>query len=171
MDGLKEKFGDNTLMKKILLLLTIFSLNSWAMSDPDLKPFATDYCTLYVEGTHEQPNLWRHCCVEHDLYFWAGGSLDDKKATDLRLKECVKKTGANIQAVLIYTAVVIGGHSPVHIKAKQWGNTWENRPRYLSLTETETSEAIKYLDTHHSDLPSQLKQDFKEQLNSRLDSK
>jgi hypothetical protein len=109
--------------------------------------------------------------VEHDLYFWSGGSLDDKKATDLRLKECVKKTGANIQAVLIYTAVVIGGHSPVHIKAKQWGNTWENRPRYLSLTETETSEAIKYLDTHHSDLPSQLKQDFKEQLNSRLDSK
>ena len=73
------------LFEKIILLLTIFSLNSWAMSDPDLKPFATDYCTLYVEGTHQQPNLWRHCCVEHDLYFWAGGSLDDKKATDLNL--------------------------------------------------------------------------------------
>ena len=158
-------------MKKLFIFLTLIAFNCWAQSGRELKPFATDYCTLYVEGTRAQPNLWRHCCVEHDLYFWAGGNLEDKKATDQRLKSCVKKTGAATQAVLIYTAVVIGGHSPVHIKAKQWGNTWGERQRYLTLTEDETSNAINYLETHHLELPAELKQSFKEQLNSRLDSK
>ncbi|MBA2405070.1 MAG: hypothetical protein H0V66_09895 [Bdellovibrionales bacterium] len=161
-------------MKKIIicLSLTFTSFLCLAQSAPPMKPFVTDYCTLYVEGTRSQPNLWRHCCQEHDLYFWSGGSLDDKKAADQGLKSCVKKTGASTQAVLIYTAVVIGGHSPVHIKAKQWGNTWgESRPRYLSLTENETASAIHYLEKNHSDLPAELLQSYKEQLNSRLDSK
>lgn len=158
-------------MKKLFFFLALISFNAWSQTGPALKPFVTDYCTMYVEGTRAQPNLWRHCCVEHDLYFWAGGSLDEKKATDLRLKSCVEKTGAATQAVLIYTAVVIGGHSPVHIKGKQWGNTWENRPRYLTLTESESAQAIYYLGNHNFELPPELKQSFIEQLNSRLDSK
>ena len=161
--------------KNIFIFIFIFilfsSLTSLTQAAPTLKPFVTDYCTLFVEGTRQQPNLWRHCCEEHDLYFWAGGSIEDKKASDQRLKACVKSAGASTQAVLIYTAVVIGGHSPIHIKAKQWGNTWENRPRYLTLTESETAQAIQYLETHNSDLSPKLKQSFKEQLNSRLDSK
>ena len=70
-------------MKKLFIFLTLIAFNCWAQSGRELKPFATDYCTLYVEGTRSQPNLWRHCCVEHDLYFWCGGNLEDKKATDI----------------------------------------------------------------------------------------
>lgn len=171
MGGLKENFEDNTLMKKFLLLLSLFTLNSWALTESALKPFVTDYCTLYVEGTRAQPNLWRHCCLEHDLYFWSGGSLEDKKVADLGLKSCVAKTGATVQSELIYAAVVIGGRSPVHIKDKAWGNTWGDRPRYLSLTESETAQAIYYLETNNSELSNELKQSYIEQLNSRLDSK
>jgi hypothetical protein len=159
-------------MKKLILLLSLFTLNTWAQTEANLKPFVTDYCTLYVEGTRAQPNLWRHCCLEHDLYFWSGGSLEDKKRSDLGLKECVAKTGATTQAVLIYAAVVIGGHSPVHIKAKEWGNAWGGgRTRYLSLTESETAQAIDHIETNYPDLSPELKQSYTEQLNSRLDFK
>ena len=171
MGGLKENFEDNTLMKKLLLLLCLLTLNSWAQSERNLKPFVTDYCTLYVEGTRAQPNLWRHCCIEHDLYFWSGGSLEEKKLADLGLKSCVAKTGATTQAVLIYAAVVIGGHSPVHIKDKAWGNAWGERTRYLSLTESEIAQAIDHIDANYPDLSLELKQSYSEQLNSRLDVK
>lgn len=170
IDGLKEKIEDNIHMKKIIFILLFISFPCLAVVEADPKPFVTDYCTLYVEGTRAQPNLWRHCCLEHDLYCWAGGSLDDKNVSDLKLKACVQMTGARTQAILIYAAVVIGGHSPIHIKSKQWGNTWENRPRYLSLTESETSKVIYHLESNYPDLSSELKQSFKEQLNSRLDA-
>lgn len=158
-------------MKIITIILFLISLNCLANPVTPVKPFVTDYCTLYVEGTRAQPNLWRHCCVEHDLYFWAGGSLEDKKATDLRLKSCVEKTGATTQAALIYAGVVIGGRSPIRIKSKQWGNTWGDRPRYLTLTEIETGSVVHYLENNNFELSADLKQSFKEQLNSRLDSK
>jgi len=171
MGGLKRKFGDNIHMKILPMILLLSSLQSWARSQTQLKPFVTDYCTAYVEGTREQPNLWKHCCEEHDLYFWAGGSLEDRKTSDLRLKSCVEKTGARTQAVLIYTAVSIGGSSPIRFKTKQWGHAWEGRQRYVSLTEDETSKIINHLDIHNQEMSADLKQSLKEQLNSRLDSK
>lgn len=158
-------------MKNFILFTLLFSTQSFAISDNALKPFVTDYCTAYTEGTRAQPNLWKHCCEEHDLYFWAGGSIDDRKATDLRLKACVEKTGAKLQATLIYTAVTIGGKSPIRFKTKEWGHAWENRQRYISLNELETSKVIHHLETHNTDLSPSLTQSFKEQLNSRMDSK
>lgn len=169
MGGLKENIEDNNHMKKLIILLCLFTLNLWAQTETALKPFVTDYCTLYVEGTRAQPNLWRHCCEEHDLYFWSGGSEEDKKNADLGLKSCVAKTGATTQSVLIYTAVVLGGHSPIHIKAKEWGNAWEGRPRYLTLTESETAQAIEHIESNYPDLSNELKHSYIEQLNSRLD--
>lgn len=136
----------------------------------DVKPFATDYCTSYPEGTRQQPDLWKHCCVEHDLYFWAGGSLEERKETDLKLKECVEATGAHVQAQLIYTAVAMGTHSPIRFKTKQWGHSFEGRERYLKLSSQETSELIDFIESHsHPDLSPELLLNFKDTLNSRLD--
>ncbi len=158
-------------MKIFNLFFLIISLNSYADEGLLPKPFATDFCTMYKEGSVNRPDAWKHCCVEHDLYFWAGGSQKDKKKTDLRLKSCVEKSGYPGQARLIYTAVTIGGASPFHIKDKQWGNAWDNRPRYLSLSEEETSAILLFLERNHFELPESLQQTFKEQLNSRLDDK
>ena len=83
----------------------------------------------------------------------------------------MEKTGAKTQAALIYAAVSIGGSSPIRFKTKQWGNSWIDRKRYLSLSETETAAIIQYLETHNVELSVERKQSFKEQLHSRLDSK
>ena len=95
-------------MKIYLLLVSLISFSVMAKEDGNLKPFLTDYCTAYSEGTREHPDLWKHCCIEHDLYFWAGGSRDERKQTDLRLKHCVEATGEVEIARLIYLAVSIG---------------------------------------------------------------
>jgi hypothetical protein len=154
----------------ILFFLLATTLSPFSNASDSLKPFLTDYCTAYPEGTRERPNQWKHCCIEHDLYFWAGGSLSERKLTDLRLKKCVEDAGAPIQARLIYAAVSIGGQSPIRFKTKEWGHAWPGRARYQSLSEQETSTLINYIELLESqDLPVTLRQNFKETLNTRLD--
>lgn len=157
--------------KVILLVFTLISLPALSGTVEEISPFATDFCTAYPEGTSSQPNKWKHCCIEHDLYFWAGGNLSDRKIADQGLKTCVEKTGAKFQARLIYLGVSIGGRSPIKFKTKKWGNAWKGRNQYLTLDEVETSSLIHFLDLNNSELNSELKLSFKQQLHSRLDKK
>lgn len=157
-------------MNIFIILGFLVLLSAPSEASEDFKPFLTDYCTSYPEGTRAKPDLWKHCCEEHDLFFWGGGSLEDRKATDLRLKSCVEATGERVQARLIYAAVSLGGRSPIRFKTKQWGNAFEeSRPRYQALSEQETTDLVHYLETHNPELSEKLKQKFKDQLNSRLD--
>lgn len=158
-------------MNILILLASLISCAAIAQNNGNLKPFLTDYCTGYAEGTRQKPDLWKHCCVEHDLYFWAGGSRDDRKQTDLRLRHCVEATGEMEVARLIYAAVTIGGASPIRFKTKEWGHAFEKRERYLSLTQQETALVIEHLEHQSTELPIELKNSFYEQLNSRLDLK
>lgn len=158
-------------MNIFILLVSLISFKTYANSTQPLKPFLTDYCTAYPEGTRDQPDLWKHCCIEHDLYFWAGGSRDDRKETDLRLKTCVEATGEVEIARLIYAAVTIGGASPIRFKTKEWGHAFEGRERYLSLSVDETTMVMNQLDQQETELTSEMKNNFYEQLNSRLDLK
>lgn len=156
-------------MNIFILLISLVFTPLRAFETESLKPFLTDYCTSYPEGTRAKPELWKHCCEEHDLFFWGGGSLDDRKTVDLRLKSCVEATGAETQARLMYTAVTIGGASPIRFKTKQWGHAFVNRARYQSLSEDETRQLFEHLDRHNTDLDPVLRRSFSDQLNSRLE--
>lgn len=162
---------DNEAMKTFIILASLISYAAIAQNNETLKPFLTDYCTAYPEGTREQPDLWKHCCIEHDLYFWAGGSRDDRKETDLRLKHCVEATGEVEIARLIYAAVSLGGASPIRFKTKEWGHAFTKRERYLSLSSDETALVIRHIENQESELTPELKNSFYEQLNSRLELK
>lgn len=157
-------------MNNFILSLCLIALSIPTYASKILKPFLTDGCTGYAEGTRADPNLWRHCCVEHDLYFWAGGSKEERKQTDLRLKSCVEKTGEIQHAHLIYLGVTLGGASPIQFKTKQWGHAFEEREKYLALSEAETSLVIHDLETQNLNIPESLIQSFKDQLISRLDA-
>lgn len=122
-------------MKIIFALLLIFSLSHSAFAEsPVLNSFETDYCTNYAEGTFEEPDLWKHCCLIHDMFFWAGGSKKDRDLADLDLKKCIEATGADHQARLIYLAVRAGSYSPIKYPKKMWNNGWNDHrsPRPLS---------------------------------------
>lgn len=47
-------------------------------------PFFTDGCTAWPDKVVHQ------CCVVHDMDYWCGGSREDRKLADSRLRECAE---------------------------------------------------------------------------------
>jgi len=127
-----------------IILLFSFFISFSAKAENSLKPFFTDGCTLFVDGTPSKPGLWRPCCVEHDLRYWVGGSTDDMDRTDLKLKSCVQKIAGEHWARTIYTGVRAGHYSPIKNKtAWSWG--WTNRREKVALNSQEISIVITEL--------------------------
>jgi hypothetical protein len=90
----------------------------------ELKPFTTDGCSLWIDGTMEQPNLWRHCCVAHDLDYWQGGTEAQREQSDERIQACVKEAQGSGMANYIHTNVRWGG-SPYWMNYYRWGYGWD----------------------------------------------
>lgn len=109
-----------------------------------LSPFETDGCTMFIDGPVSKPELWRHCCVEHDLRYWFGGTQLDMDKTDLRLKECVQKVAGATWGTLIYNGVRAGHHSPIKNKY-QWGWAWSVKREKIPLTSAESAFVLSEL--------------------------
>jgi hypothetical protein len=104
------------------------------LSESPLRPFETDYCTGFPEGTREEPNLWKHCCVEHDLHFWAGGCRNARREADRRIYQCIRDSGAPGIARLMFLGIRLGAMSPFKIQKRKWGNGWrDQRGNYRGL--------------------------------------
>ncbi|MBC7712580.1 MAG: hypothetical protein H7177_04550, partial [Rhizobacter sp.] len=93
-------------MKNILLIFFLTTLASCALFSPnpnresilstapvELKPFTTDYCSDWPNGTSDAPYKWGNCCFTHDLHYWIGGTESERKDADKELKACVKNAG------------------------------------------------------------------------------
>ncbi|MCB0348096.1 MAG: hypothetical protein KDD37_04635 [Bdellovibrionales bacterium] len=115
-----------TLLKTLcLLFIGFFSNVSMADLPKIAQPFKTDGCTASPDGT------WVHCCVEHDITYWMGGTFEDRKAADRRLYSCMNLSGGNDSSQAYYNAVRIFG---VHL----WAKAWPKRdPNSLSRDELE----------------------------------
>lgn len=129
----------------ILLLLFIASTSQ----ANNLKPFATDGCSMWIDGTIEQPNLWRHCCVAHDLDYWQGGSEAQRKKSDENIQACVQAALWPGMATYMYTNVRWGG-SPYWMSTYRWGYGWDYLdglwPRgYKTLTTDEQAQINQQL--------------------------
>lgn len=124
-----------------LLILTLLLMSPSLKAQIKLKPFETDGCTLFVDGTYTKPGLWKHCCVEHDLRYWFGGSERDMDQADLRLRSCVQKVGGDEWAYVIYSGVRAGHHSPIKNKY-QWNWGWEKKREKTPLTQEEINYII-----------------------------
>lgn len=91
----------------LVLILNLFSIPVYANSD--VKPFKTDVCTSSPNGT------WGHCCIEHDIAYWRGGTKSDRKRADHRLRWCMIKSGG--PGKLYYDFVRAAGWA-------YWGKAW-----------------------------------------------
>lgn len=89
-----------------------------------LKPFTTDGCSMWVDGTPDNPNRWRHCCVAHDRDYWLGGSEAKRQAADERLRTCVADIGEKGMGSYLYVNVRWGG-SPFWMTPYRWGYGWD----------------------------------------------
>ena len=103
-------------LKLPFLILSLFTALGLKAEDNKLKAFETDGCTMFVDGTNSRPELWKTCCIEHDLRYWYGGSLSDMDEADNQIKICVEKVAGNAWAQVIYTGISAGHHSPIKNK-------------------------------------------------------
>jgi len=136
-------------------LLLLFTGTPGARAEAVIRHFQTDGCTDFPDGTSRDRLLWRDCCVQHDLYLWAGGTEDERLDVDRQLKECVISKGAPVPAWVMYLGVRIGSRSPIRYKEMEWGNAWNAegappRPRYQALTADEVNELERDLLSHPS---------------------
>lgn len=80
--------------------------------------FTTDGCSLFPDSD------WQHCCIEHDIDYWCGGSTVDRCAADRRLRACVHATNHESTASVMYVGVRAGGH-PWWPFSWRWGYGWD----------------------------------------------
>lgn len=133
---------------KILSLILLLSFSSITTLKADetleLKPFVSDYCSAWPEGTSEDRMQWAHCCFTHDLNYWIGGTENERKEADKGLRACVKLSGASLQSFLMYMGVRAGGRPGNASFA--WGFGWSQERGYERRTTEEIIMAKKMLE-------------------------
>ncbi|MDA0791701.1 MAG: FAD-binding oxidoreductase [Proteobacteria bacterium] len=110
-----------------------------------LKPFATDGCSLFPDGSPIGQKDWCGCCVAHDVAYWQGGTRQERRLADEALKDCIKqKTDNEPLSVLMYNGVRFGG-SPYFPNWYRWGYGWPYDRKYQPLTPGEKKLAADLL--------------------------
>jgi hypothetical protein len=156
-------------MKFVLIIAALFINFSSFSGESQLSSFETDYCTNYPEGTREKPDQWKHCCLIHDMFFWAGGNKQNRYDADLGLRTCIEQTGEMKTARLMYYAVRAGSYSPIKYPKRKWNNGWSDRPSYISLSKEDIELVNSELSTGYEYISPEIKTYFINQLRSRLE--
>tara|TARA_R110002072_G_scaffold89232_3_gene199861 strand:+ start:40244 stop:40654 length:411 start_codon:yes stop_codon:yes gene_type:complete len=129
----------------IILLLMISFCGEVAYADKSIKPFTSDGCSAFPDGTPDEKHLWLDCCVAHDLSYWQGGSRAERKAADQALRTCVEQVGKPAIASLMLTGVRVGG-TPYLPTTFRWGYGWPYLRGYKPVTSEEKKQIEQILD-------------------------
>lgn len=91
----------------------------------EIKPFKTDGCSLWMDGPPLYPNLWRHCCVAHDLAYWQGGTKKQRTMSDNAIQACVLKAADSKGMANYMHGMIRWGGSPYWMNYYRWGYGWD----------------------------------------------
>ncbi len=130
-----------TALKYTIYGVVILLLSSCTGKSTDLKPFTTDGCSAFPDGTPEHQSLWAECCIRHDLAYWQGGGYEERRNADQALKQCVAKVGEPHIAEIMLAGVRVGG-TPYLPTSFRWGYGWPWTRGYRKLT-TEEKVLVK----------------------------
>ena len=128
--------SQNVRLATILLAVTSLSLAD------EIDDFTSDGCSSFPDGTVAQRELWRSCCVVHDLAYWQGGTAEQRMAADKALKVCVTEVGEPTIAELMLAGVRVGG-TPWIPSQFRWGYGWPYLRGYKQLSEDEVDMVEK----------------------------
>lgn len=117
-----------------MLLLISFGVNA-----NEIKPFTSDGCSVFPDGTFAQNELWLACCTAHDYDYWQGGTFKQRLESDKRLKQCVDAVGERYIANIMLVGVRLGG-SPYFPTTYRWGYGWPYPRGYQALTSDEIQQ-------------------------------
>jgi hypothetical protein len=139
------------------LMFTCVLLIAGCGATGGLRPFTTDGCSLFPEGTQKHRDLWLTCCTHHDLAYWMGGTCEERRKADQDLRECVAETGEPGIAKLMLGGVRVGG-TPYLPTTFRWGYGWPWPRGYRELSDDEWKE-IKELISAKPDATNEKKRD------------
>ena len=126
--------------RSLLLLLVLAGTVALADEvDDELEDFVSDGCSAFPDGTMKQKELWRSCCVVHDLSYWMGGNYDERTEADLALRECVYHAGEPAIAELMLAGVRVGG-TPWLPTRFRWAYGWPWGRGYDELSDEEKTQ-------------------------------
>lgn len=114
-----------------------------------LKPFASDGCSSFPDGTQQHQELWLGCCVAHDYAYWKGGTRTERLQADAALSSCVADVGEPELARLMLTGVRVGG-SPYWPTKFRWGYGWSYPRGYGELS----AEELQQVEAANKNVPS-----------------
>ncbi|MFK8053475.1 MAG: hypothetical protein AB8F65_10930 [Woeseiaceae bacterium] len=135
-------------------LIVMIAVLSACRSDSSLRPFTSDGCSLFPDGSPISEQDWCQCCFEHDIAYWKGGTQEDRKAADIALRECVAdRTDNRVLASMMYEGVRVGG-SPYFYNWYRWGYGWPYERKYQALTQTEQVTAAALLRNYRANVNS-----------------
>ncbi len=131
------------MIKKIVIIFSLLFAASHGSAD-ELKPFTSDGCSAFPDGTLAQNELWLSCCTAHDLAYWKGGTAIERENADIALQKCVAAVGQEEVATLMLAGVRLGG-LPYLPTPFRWGYGWSYPRRYAELTAEEIEQVNKHM--------------------------
>lgn len=129
---------------KVLIILILIMSSAWAESER-IRPFESDGCSKWPEGSRNHPLAWEKCCFVHDLSYWMGGPKGERHKADKQLKQCVKASGHRFNAFLMYLGVRAGG-LPSFPTSYRWAYGWMDKRWYRALSKAERAQVVEELD-------------------------
>ncbi len=121
------------------LFLLLFSFLSTPILASALKPFTSDGCSSFPDGTLQHKDLWIECCTAHDYAYWKGGTYAERNAADKELRQCIAAVGNPEIALLMLAGVRIGGTPYLPTKFR-WGYGWPYPRGYTALSNDDISQ-------------------------------
>ncbi len=128
---------------RVFAIATLVACTSCASSQT-IRPFTTDGCSSFPDGTLSQRELWKHCCLEHDKAYWRGGTRDERRDADRQLGQCVAEAKDAALGFLMSKGVRVGG-SPWWPTRFRWAYGWPYGRGYRQLSEAEQRAADEVL--------------------------
>ena len=119
-------------------------LSAGCATQAPLRPFTTDGCSDFPDGTPSHKTLWLACCTEHDKAYWQGGTYDERRKADAALRRCVANVGEPAIAALMLAGVRVGG-SPYWPTRFRWGYGWPWPRGYRAPTSVERDQIHRLL--------------------------
>lgn len=110
-------------MRNLLLSLLVLSMlpvagPSQRKDLPVLKDapadFVGDACTFFPDGDYAD------CCIAHDRDYYRGGTKEERRASDKRLRQCVRAKGHKYLSKLMFFGVRLGGGAWLNLPFS-WG--------------------------------------------------
>ena len=129
---------------RITIVFLLFFISFYVNAE-NIKPFTSDGCSSFPDGTFEHNQLWLSCCTAHDYAYWQGGTYQERRVADKELQQCVAKVGKPHIANLMLAGVRVGG-SPYLPTSFRWGYGWSYPRWYKVLTDAEKKQIKAMVD-------------------------